>query len=151
MSWWKSRDVEWGAKKQVQVFIFSPGKNCSASVGVKWFFIVYSLKTDRGGLRQPEGLSLGSCLIIRSPPKTPPKRLFCTDQTGCSECHPSILFSLFQPSTYFPLLHRRIQFSDPLKHESRALQILLAHTCMSAPWWQNLSFCLSFLAQTVLL
>lgn len=49
-------------------------------------------------------------------------------------------------STYFPLLHRRIQFSDPLKRESRALQIRLAHTCMCAPTTKRLILSLFFLS-----
>lgn len=96
-------------------------------------YFIFSQNRRESSWRQRACAPQASCLINQSPPQIPPQRPFCRDQqAGVSAIHLSaVFFSLLMLTLcLLPFLHRRIQFSDPLKQDSHALRIRLAHTCM---------------------
>lgn len=132
--------------EQAEGLICSPGRSVQCAPASVWCCISYSLKTEERPWRQRACAPQASCLINQSPPQILPKRLFCRDrQAGASAIRLSdVFFLLMLTLRLLPFLLDRIQFSDPLKRDSHALRIRLAHTRMrsltTSPVFCSLSF-----------
>lgn len=133
--------------EQAEGLICSPGRSVQCTPASVWSCISYSLKTEERSWRQQACAPQASCLINQSPPQILPKRLLCRDrEEGVSTiCLSDIFFPLLMLTLrLLPFLLGRIQFSDPLKRDSHALRIRLAHTCMRSLTTSSVFLSLSF-------
>lgn len=130
--------------EQAEGLICSPRRSVQCAPASVWCCISYSLKTEERSWRQRACAPQASCLINQSPPQILPKSLFCRDrQAGASAIRLSDFFFLLMLTLWLlSFMLGRIQFSDPLKRDSHALWIWLAHTCMRSLTTSSLSLSL---------